>query len=147
MLDPVESTALAAMAVVLAAAALLDGRRDFIPDVVAALRANDAAASLLDAIRTIPRDPRSAPSLPRGENPDPVAAVTWLLWQAHHRPRGVDLLHDLLLTAEVAPAVGAVAGALFGARDGTANWPAAWLAAAGDEVVRRRALAKRLGDG
>src|ERR1019366_5254092 len=60
MLDPSDTTALAALGVVLAAAAFLEGRRDFIPDVVATLRANDASASLLDAIRNIPRDPQAA---------------------------------------------------------------------------------------
>ena len=69
MLDPHETTALAAMATVLAASALLEGRRDFVPDVVSALRANEASAGLLEAIRTIPRDPRSPPPFPSGENP------------------------------------------------------------------------------
>ena len=144
LLDPHETTALAAMATVLTAAALLEGRRDFVPDVVAALRANDANRGLLDAIRTIPRDPSMPPPAPMGENPDPVAAVTWLLWQVYHRPRGFDVLHDLAHGDRITPAVGAIAGALFGARDGMASWPQAWLDGAGEDVALRKALARRL---
>ena len=144
MLDPHDTTALAAMATVLAASALLEGRRDFVPDVVAALRANDASAELLEAIRTIPRDPRTAPPSPSGENPDPVPAVTWLLWQVYHRPRGFDVLHDLAHVSVISPAIGAIVGALFGARDGMASWPEAWFDAAGEDVVLRRALARRM---
>ncbi len=143
LLDPAETTALAAVAVVIAAAAFLEGRRAFIADVVAALRANDAPGELVDAMRTIPRDPRAPPPLPRGDTPDPVAAATWLLWGAYHRPRGADALRELALCGGIAPTVGAVAGALFGARDGISGWPAAWLA--GEDVVSRRALAMRLG--
>ena len=146
MLDPRETTALAAMAVVLAAAAFLEGRRDFVPDVVAALRANDASAELLDAIRAIPRDPGAEPAMPRGATPDPIVAATWVLWVAHHRPRGVILLREVALVGGLAPPVGAVLGALLGARDGLERWPAAWFDGAGEEVALRRALASRLGN-
>lgn len=142
LLDPSEETALATVATVLAGAALLEGRRDFVPEVVAALRANDAPAALLDPIRTIPRDPREVPPFPAGANPSPPAAVHWLLWMVHHRPRGLDVLLELAAHDDVAPSVGAIAGALFGARDGMASWPREWLAAPG--VAERRALAERL---
>lgn len=145
MLDPSDTTALAALGVVLAAAAFLEGRRDFIPDVVATLRANDASASLLDAIRNIPRDPQAEPPMPRGGAPDPVAAANWLLWVAHHRPRGVSLLRDVSLVGGLAPTLGAVLGALLGARDGIDDWPVAWIDGAGEDVVLRRAIARRLG--
>jgi hypothetical protein len=142
LLDPAEETALATVATVLASAALLEGRRDFVPEVVAALRANDAPPALLDAIRTIPRDPRDVPPFPAGINPAPADAVRWLLWMAYHRPRGLDVLLELAAVDDVAPSVGAIAGALFGARDGMASWPPEWLDAEG--VVERRALAERL---
>ncbi len=145
MLDPHETTALAAMAVVLAASTFLEGRRDFTPDLVAALRANEADAQLLEAIRVIPRDPRAEPPMPRGDTPDPVAAVSWLLWVAHHRSRGVDLLREMSLIGGLSPAIGAVLGALIGARDGIDRWPTEWISAAGEEVSLRRALAGRLG--
>ena len=146
MLDPRESTALAAMAIVVAASTFLEGRRDFVPDVVAALRANDASAVLLEAIRAIPRDPRAEPAQPLGATPEPVAVATWLLWVAHHRPRGVAALRDLSQMSGVSPIVGAVLGALLGARDGLDGWPAEWLDGAGDEVALRRSLARRLGN-
>jgi hypothetical protein len=145
MLDPAESTGLATIATVLTAAALLEGRRDFVPDVVAALRANDASGPLVDAIRTIPRDPSSPPPLPRGINPDPVAAVTWLLWQLHHAARGLELLHEIAFATDISPTVGALAGALFGAREGIGSWPDEWISGAGEAVVLRQALAARLG--
>ena len=145
MLDPQETTALAALATVLAASAFLEGRRDFVPDVVAALRANDASIELLDAIRTIPRDPGNPPSPPVGINPDPVAVARWALWTSYHRPRGVDVLRQVAGGRGISPTVGAIVGALFGARDGMERWPPAWLDRAGEEVTLRRALARRLG--
>lgn len=146
LLDPSESTALAALSVVLAASAFLEGRRDFVADVVAALRANDASPALVDAIRNIPRDPRAEPPMPTGDAPDPVTTVTWLLWIAHHRPRGAAVLRDVSLLGGITPTVGAVLGALLGARDGTGDWPSAWISGAGEEVALRRALARRLGE-
>lgn len=146
LLDPNENTALAAMAVVLAASAFLEGRRDFVPDVVAALRANDVGTALLDGIRNIPRDPRAEPPLPAGDSPDPVVAVTWLLWVAHHRVRGASVMRDVSLVGGISPTIGAVLGALLGARDTLRDWPEEWLSGAGEEVVTRRALARRLGE-
>lgn len=145
LLDPLESTALGAMAIVLAAAAFMAGRRDFVPDVVAALRANDASAELIEAVRTIPRDPRTSPPVPIGANPGPPSVVTWVLWQAYHRPRGFDAMHELACAPDVSASVGALVGALFGARDGTESWPAEWLTRAGEDVVLRAVLARRLG--
>jgi hypothetical protein len=144
MLDPAETTALATVAVVIAAAAFLDGRRDFVADVVAALRANDAPDVVLDAMRTIPRDPRTPPPVPHADTPDPLMAVTWLLWTAYHRPRGVEVLREMALVGGIAPTTGALAGALFGARDGIGSWPAAWLSGAGEDVARRRVVARGL---
>jgi hypothetical protein len=144
MLDPAETTALATVAMIVAAATFLEGRRDFVADVVAALRANDAPDLVLDAMRTIPRDPRTAPPVPHGETPDPLAAVPWLLWTAYHRPRGVEVLREMALAGGIAPTVGALAGALFGARDGVEGWPELWLSGAGEDVERRKTMARRL---
>lgn len=145
LIDPSEESALAAVAVVVAAARLLEGSRDFLPDVIAVLRANGAAADLLEAVRTIPHDPRTAPPLPRGVTPAPAASVTWLLWTVNHRPRGLDALAAMAIAGGVSPIIGAALGALLGARDGITVWPAAWLAAGGDEVTLRAVLARRLG--
>ena len=145
LLDPSEEAALAAVSVVVAASRFLGGSRDFLPDVIAVLRANDAPAELLDAVRAIPRDPRSSPPLPRGATPSPTASVTWLLWTAHHRPRGLDALAAMAMAGGVSPTIGATLGALLGARDGITIWPADWLAAGGEEVTLRAVLARRLG--
>lgn len=147
LLDPSEEAALAAVSVVVAASCFLEGSRDFLHDVIAVLRANDAPAELLDAVRTIPRDPRTPPPLPRGATPLPAASVTWLLWTAHHRPRGLDALAAMAMAGGVSPTIGATLGALLGARDGLTIWPAAWLAAGGEETTLRAVLARRLGGG
>jgi hypothetical protein len=145
LIDPSEESALAAVAIVVAASRLLEGHRDFLSDVMAVLRANGAAAELLEAVRTIPHDPRTAPPLPRGVTPAPAASVTWLLWTVHHRPRGLDALAAMAIAGGVSPIIGAALGALLGARDGITVWPAAWLAAGGEEVTLRAVLARRLG--
>jgi hypothetical protein len=143
LLDPSEEAGLAAVAVVVAAAGLLEGRRDVIPDVLSMLLANDAPAPMLAAVRDVPRFPGQAPNVPRRGGP-PTAALSWLLWQVVYQPRGDEALTMMVLAGGVEPAVGAVLGALLGARDGIASWPAEWLAGAGEEVVLRSALAKQL---
>jgi hypothetical protein len=145
MLDPDERTALCTVAMVVAAAELLDGHRDFVAEVVAALRANDAPPELVEPLRAIPRDPRTPPPVPRGACPDVVPVTTWVMWLAHHRPRSADALREMALAGGVSPSVGAVLGALLGARDGTATWPQAWIAGTGEEVLLRKGIAGRIG--
>lgn len=147
LLDPSEEAALATVSVVVAASRFLEGSRDFLPDVVEVLRANDAPPLLLDAVRTIPRDPRTVPPLPRGATPSPIESVTWLLWTAHHRPRGLDALAAMAIAGGISPTIGAALGALMGARDAITVWPAAWLAAGGEEATLRAVVARRLGAG
>lgn len=143
LLDPSEEAGLCAVAAVLTGSRLLDGSRDFIPDVLALLRTNRAGEGLMEAVRAVPRDPRTSPAFPHGEEPEPVATLSWLLWQLQHRPRGVELLRELALRGGASPLLGALLGALVGARDGLAEWPSAWLSEAGDDVVLRRALVHR----
>lgn len=145
LLDPSEESGLAAVALVVAASRLLGGSRDFLPDVIAVLRANAAPEAMLDAVRTIPRDPRTAPPAPMGASPTPTAVLVWLLWQTHHRPRGLDVLAAMALSGGISPMVGSLLGALLGARDAITVWPASWLAAGGEEATVRAALARRLG--
>jgi len=145
MLDPDERTGLSTVAMVVAAAELLDGHRDFVAEVVAALRANDAPADLVEALRAIPRDPRTPPPIPRGDCPDVVQVTSWVMWQLHHRPRSADALREMALAGGLRPCVGAILGALLGARDGTATWPESWLLETGEEVVLRKAVAARIG--
>lgn len=146
LLDPGEESALAAVSMVVAASRLLEGHRDFIADVIAVLRANDAQASLLEAVARVPRDPKVPPPIPRGVSPSPMAAVSWMLWHIHHRPRGVHVLEQMVLAGSVSVTVGAVLGALLGARDGVMQWPKAWMDGAGEDVALRRAFAFRLAE-
>jgi hypothetical protein len=144
LVDPTPEGGLAAVAVVVAAARFLEGHRDFLADVLGVLRANDAPPALFGRVQDIARDPRRQPPPPRGPEAGAVTVATWALWQAHHRPRGVEALEAMVHAGGVAPEAGAVLGALLGARDGTAGWPAKWLAASGEDVVLRVAVARRL---
>jgi hypothetical protein len=145
LLDPSDEAALAAVAIVLAASRLLDGQRDFIPDVLALLRANQASPGFLDALVAVPRDPRRAPPRPAGEEPDPRATLAWVLWQVQNGAKGVEPLTAMVQGGGGSPILGALLGALVGARDGIAGWPSDWLEAAGEDALLRRALAHRLG--
>lgn len=145
LLDPDEATGLATVAVVVAASRLLQGSRDFMPDVLSVLRVNEAPSALLDRFLAIPREPRSAPPVPRGLLPSPVQVAVWALWLAHHRARSAEVLEAMVLGGGISPTVGAVVGSLLGARDGLGSWPAGWRTGAGEAVLLRTALATRLG--
>lgn len=146
LLDPSDEAGLCTVAVVLTGSRLLEGSRDFIPDVLALLRTNHAGDALMEAVRAVPRDPRTSPPSPAGEEPAPVVTLAWLLWQLQHHPRGVDQLRDLAMRGGASPLLGALLGALVGARDGLADWPASWLSGAGEDVLLRRSLVHRLGE-
>jgi ADP-ribosylglycohydrolase len=143
MLDPSEEAGLAAAAVVVAAAGLLDGRRDVVPDVLAMLLANDAPEAMLTAIRDVPRKPGQHPVIPRA-GASPTVVLAWLLWLIEYQPQSVDALTMMVLAGGVGSSTGATLGALLGARDGVAQWPAAWLLGAGEAVALRTALARQL---
>ena len=145
LLDPSETTSLAAVALVVAASRLLQGSRDFIPDVLSVLRLNDAPPALFATFAAIPRDVRTPPPLSRGPLPAPDLAAAWVLWQVHHRPRSEEALRAMVLAGDVSPHLGALLGALFGARDGLVSWPPQWRGGAGEDVALRLALAGRLG--
>lgn len=144
LLDPSEQAALAAVALVVTASRLLDGQRDFIPDVLALLRSNRAPEAMLEAVRAVPRDPRRAPPAPNGEEPDPTTTLAWLLWQLQHRPRGVEALTEMVQRGGLSPLVGSLFGAMIGARDGVGNWPAAWIGGAGEDARLRESIARRM---
>jgi ADP-ribosylglycohydrolase len=127
-------TAWSAVAVNVALAQLLQGRRDFLPDVVEALRANDASTEVLSAVRRIPFVQQDELD---GGGHAAVAAVELSLWNAHHEP--------LVERAFKGPAAGpgdgpALVAALLGGREGEQALP---LGSAPEEA-RLRALAKRL---
>jgi ADP-ribosylglycohydrolase len=127
-------TAWSAVAVNVALAQMLQGRRDFLADVVEALRANDASAEVLSAVRRIPFVQQDELD---GAGHAAVAAVELALWNAHHEP--------LVERAFAGPAAGpgdgsALVAALLGGREGEQGLPAGWA----PEETRLRALAKRL---
>jgi hypothetical protein len=122
LLDPELETGLCAVAIVVAGAVLLEGRRDVLPDVLAMLRANNAPSALYERVAAVPRDARQSPQVPRGLA-NPLDVTVWVLWQVHHRSRSVDVLEAMVLAGGIAPEVGAVLGALLGARDGMSTWP------------------------
>ena len=143
LLGPSEEAGLAAVAVVVAAACLLEGRRDVVPDVLSMLLANDAPEAMLAAVREVPRRPGQVPAVPR-LSASPTATLAWLLWLVAYQPRSTAALTMMVLAGGVDPSVGAALGALLGARDGIADWPAEWLDGAGEEAPLRSALAKQL---
>jgi hypothetical protein len=144
LLDPDPDSGLAATAVVVASSRLLAGSRDFVPDVLAMLRTNDADEELYGRFNAIPRDPRREPPVPRGPSASTLEVATWVLWVVHHRPRSAEALLAMVAHGRVSSTAGAVLGALLGGRDGLAAWPATWLE--GEDVVLRRRVAATIHD-
>jgi len=132
-----------AVAVNVAAAELLAGRRDFLTDVIEVLRVNDAPEELLAAVRRVPVERRDDLPIVGERAGDAVSCVEIALWCAWHEP---SLEHGLIWLANAggdSDTNAAVAGGLLGARDGENAIPARWIAAL-PEVERLRALAARL---
>ena len=123
---PEPVVAWSAVAVNVALARLLQGKRDFVPDVIEALRSNDVPEVVLAAARRVPL-PAAAP----GERSGPglaVADAEAALRLAYHEP-----VVDRGLRAVAEPGVAAagragLSGALLGARDGVGALPEAWIA-------------------
>jgi ADP-ribosyl-[dinitrogen reductase] hydrolase len=132
-----------AVAVNVAAARLLQGRRDFIPDVLEVLRANDAPEELLAAVRRVPLERREELSVVGAAAGYVVRCVEIALWFAHHEPNLERGLIWLVNAGGDTDTNAAVAGGLMGARDGEAAIPARWVAALPDPA-RLRDLATRL---
>jgi ADP-ribosyl-[dinitrogen reductase] hydrolase len=110
-----------AVAVNLALGRLLGGHRDFVPEVIAALRANDAPAELLEMAQAVP--------LARWDDPGPGSALAdaaAALRLAYHEPLLARGLGNLRVDGASAGRA-ALAGALLGARDGADRIPADWL--------------------
>ena len=118
----------AAVAMNVAVAGCVNGKRDVVPDVIEALRSNDVPEELLLAVRRVP--------LPRRAQVEEAAAA------AGHAPADVVAAlrlayHEPLLERGLAEFAGAgparagragLVGALLGARDGAAAIPSAWTA-------------------
>lgn len=117
-----------AVAVNVAAAALLRGRRDFVPDVIEALRANAAAPEVLEAARRVPLLRQEELVFTGHAAGDAVTCMTIALWFAHHEPVLERGLITIVNRGGDADTNAAVAGGLMGARDGVRAIPARWLA-------------------
>ena len=143
LLDPSEEAGLAAVAVVVTAAGLLEGRRDVVPDVLSMLTANDAPEAMLTAVRDVSRRPERSRSS-RERPPHRLRRWPGCSGWSMYQPQSTDALTMMVLAGGVGSNTGAALGALLGARDGLAQWPEEWLAAAGEEVTLRSALARQL---
>ena len=127
-------TAWSAVAVNVALAQLLQGRRDFLPDVIEALLANDAAPAVLSSTRRIPFVQKDELD---GGGHAAIACAEVALWSAHHEPIVSRAFEGL---ARGSPESAAVGAALLGAREGEAGLPPG----VAPEAERLRSLAKRL---
>jgi ADP-ribosyl-[dinitrogen reductase] hydrolase len=142
--DPL--VAWSAVALNVALARLLQGKRDFVPDVVEALRSNEVPAELLAAVRRVPLPSGTAPSgsaaAAGSELGSALGDVEAALRMAHHEPL---LERGLRAAAGPGPSAAAragVAGALLGARDGAGAMPADWTSRVDGDILR--SLAARL---
>lgn len=132
-----------AVAVNVAAAELLAGRRDFLADVLEVLQVNEAPAELLAAVRRVPLERRADLPLVGDRAGDALSCVEIALWAAWHEPQLEEALIWLANAGGDTDTNAAVAGGLLGARDGEAAIPARWIAAL-PEVDRLRTIALRL---
>lgn len=117
-----------AVAVNVAAASLLRGRRDFVPEVIEALRTNDADASVLAAVRQVPMLRREELVVEGDAAHEAVTCMTVALWYAHHEPLLERGLVAIVNAGGDTDTNAAVAGGLMGARDGARAIPGRWLA-------------------
>jgi hypothetical protein len=130
--DP--ATQWAAVAVNVAAAQFLLGRKDFVPDVIEALRVNDAPGSVIDAVRRIPFAPWSA--LDSVDVALPVGCMEAALFVAHREPHVACAVH--WLRRRGARWLEPLGLALLGARDGDdALGPGLWESAEIEHEVER----------
>jgi len=140
---PDDRCAWSAVAVNVAAAELLGGRRDFLADVIEVLRVNEAPAELLAAARRIPLERRDDLPILGPTAWDAVSCAEIALWAAWHEPNLEEALIWLANAGGDTDTNAAVAGGLLGARDGEGAIPDRWIAAL-PQVERLRDLAARL---
>jgi ADP-ribosylglycohydrolase len=137
-----EDSAWAAVAVNVTMARLLAGKRDFIPDVIEALRTNGAPAALLAAARRVPLEQRNDLPCAPGRDRGPAEAMETALWLACREPNFTGAL-DWLEESGADAVTTSLAGTLLGARDGEQAIPQGRIARIA-EVERTRLLADRL---
>ena len=143
LLHPDPRCAWGAVAVNVALARFLHAKRDFIPDVIEALRNNETPEELLAAVRRVPLEKREDLPVVGPAAGYVVHCMEIALWFAHHEP---NLQRGLIWLASAGGDTdtnAAVAGALMGARDGEEAIPSRWLDAI-PGVDHIRALADAL---
>jgi ADP-ribosyl-[dinitrogen reductase] hydrolase len=124
---PDERAVWSAVGVAVAGAQLLRGRRDFLPDVIEALRVNDAPAEVLEAARRVPRERREDLPITGPAAGYAVHCMEIALWAAWHEPSLEAALVWLANAGGDTDTNAAVAGGLLGARDGEAAVPERWV--------------------
>lgn len=125
---PDEGCAWGAVALNVAAARFLGGKRDFVPDVIEALLNNHAPDDLLAAVRRVPLEPREdLPLRVTGANAA-IRAMEIALWFAYHEPNLERGTGWLARAGEDAEHHAAIVGGLMGARDGEMAVPVEWVA-------------------
>lgn len=140
---PDERCGWGAVAVNVAAMCFLEGRRDFLGDVLAVLRNNAAPGELVEAVARVPLERRADLPLTGPEAGYVVHGVEIALWFAYHEPNPERALIFLAGAGGDTDTNAAVVGGLLGARDGLESIPGRWLAALA-ERPRLEALALRL---
>jgi hypothetical protein len=124
---PEPVVAWAAVAVNVALSRFLQGKRDFVPDVVEALRNNAVPEELLAAVRRVPLPLRDVPErVPQlGLALADAEAALRLAYHESVLERG---LCGIAESGPVAAGRAGLAGALLGARDGVRAIPDGWTA-------------------
>jgi len=117
-----------AVAANVAVACFLAGRRDFIGDVIEALRNNDAPVEVIDAVRRVPILKKGELPITGGAQGFTVHTMQIALWAAYHEPKLEGALIWLANAGGDTDPNAAVAGGLLGARDGVGEVPHRWVA-------------------
>jgi ADP-ribosylglycohydrolase len=138
--DPAVTWSAVALNVTLAR--FLQGKRDFIPDVLEALRNNPVPDELLGAVRSVPLERRTEVSAAELSPADAVGCVRAALWLAYHEPLLDRGLRWAVEGRADCRALAGAAGALLSARDGVESLPESWTASlTGLESLRHLAAA------
>lgn len=136
------AAAWAAVAVNVAAAQFFAGRRDFVADVIEALRANDADEEIVSVARRVPLLQAEDLDFQAAES-SPVRCLEAALYAAYHDGSWERALNWTNEPGDATGTTAAVIGGLLGARDGERAIPAAWIEGLPDSGAIRD-LAKRL---